>query len=87
VEKIMTLFQIAGAKVKREVTAETAEKMGRLNSKESRLLGPLTNRWEMGLPSGLGLTLGSVGSVAGLVWTLIASMVYFFSRFPIPSCD
>jgi hypothetical protein len=83
----MTLFQIAGAKVKREVTDETAEKMGRLNSKESRLLGPLTNRWEMGLPSGLGLTLGSVGSVAGLVWTLIASMVYFFSRFPIPSCD
>ncbi len=40
--------------MKREVSAVTAEKLGRLNSKESRLFSPLTENWEFGLPSGAG---------------------------------
>ena len=40
--------------MKREVSAVTAEKSGRLNSKESRLFSPLTENWEFGLPSGAG---------------------------------
>ena len=61
--------------MKREVSPVTSEKLGRLNSKDSRLFPPLTERWQFGLPSGAGLTLGSVASLAGIIWTVIASMI------------
>uniref|UniRef100_A0A0P6ECX9 Uncharacterized protein n=1 Tax=Daphnia magna TaxID=35525 RepID=A0A0P6ECX9_9CRUS len=71
---------IQTTKIKREVPVGVKrfdEKIGRLNSKESRLFGPLTERWELGIPSGASLSAGSIASMAGLIWTLVAKNIKY----------
>ncbi|XP_057381729.1 adhesive plaque matrix protein-like [Daphnia carinata] len=72
--------EIQTTKVKREVPAGVTrldEKIGRLNSKENRLFAPLTERWELGIPSGASLSAGAIASLAGIIWTVIAKNIEY----------
>ncbi|KAI9553115.1 hypothetical protein GHT06_021007 [Daphnia sinensis] len=72
--------RIQTAKIKREVPAGVTifdEKIGRLNSKENRLFAPLTERWQLGIPSGASLSAGAIASLAGIIWTVIAKNIEY----------